>query len=144
MMSILRDAATAAHHHDRSAGRRFVSTPFRARLATGLIMTAILAVMSPPAVLAQAAGTVVATLSLSDRAWTSMINGWGPVEKDRSNGEQAKSDGARPTFFQLGTDGLKQHDSGVKTVFDEGAGGSGLGSRCLASACLPSLEPTPN
>ena len=24
---------------------------------------------------------------LSDRTWTSMANGWGPVEKDRSNGE---------------------------------------------------------
>jgi hypothetical protein len=30
---------------------------------------------------------------LSDLSWTSMTNGWGPVEKDRSNGEQATADG---------------------------------------------------
>ena len=30
---------------------------------------------------------------LSDVTWTSMTNGWGPVEKDRSNGENAAADG---------------------------------------------------
>jgi glucose/arabinose dehydrogenase len=30
---------------------------------------------------------------LSDLAWTSMTNGWGPVERDRSNGELGASDG---------------------------------------------------
>jgi hypothetical protein len=30
---------------------------------------------------------------VSDRAWTSMVNGWGPVEKDRSNGDAAVGDG---------------------------------------------------
>ncbi len=30
---------------------------------------------------------------LSDLAWTSMTNGWGPVERDMSNGEQASGDG---------------------------------------------------
>ncbi len=30
---------------------------------------------------------------LSDRAFASVANGWGPVEKDRSNGEQAAGDG---------------------------------------------------
>jgi alpha-galactosidase len=30
---------------------------------------------------------------LSDRAWTSMTNGWGPIEKDRSNGESSAGDG---------------------------------------------------
>jgi hypothetical protein len=33
------------------------------------------------------------TSYLSDRAWTSMTNGWGPVEKDRSNGETGAADG---------------------------------------------------
>ena len=32
---------------------------------------------------------------LSDRAWTTVENGWGPVEKDRSNGETAADDGGR-------------------------------------------------
>jgi hypothetical protein len=30
---------------------------------------------------------------LSDRPWTSATNGWGPVERDRSNGEQSEFDG---------------------------------------------------
>src|SRR2546423_1703912 len=30
---------------------------------------------------------------LSDMSWSSMTNGWGPVEKDMSNGEQAAGDG---------------------------------------------------
>lgn len=30
---------------------------------------------------------------LSDMTWTSMTNGWGPAEKDMSNGEQAAGDG---------------------------------------------------
>ncbi|MEV4612783.1 NPCBM/NEW2 domain-containing protein [Kitasatospora sp. NPDC049258] len=30
---------------------------------------------------------------LSDLAWTSAINGWGPVERDRSNGDTAAGDG---------------------------------------------------
>jgi hypothetical protein len=30
---------------------------------------------------------------LSDRSWTSMTNGWGPLEKDMSNGESAAGDG---------------------------------------------------
>ena len=33
------------------------------------------------------------TSYLSDRTWTSMTNGYGPVEKDRSNGESGDSDG---------------------------------------------------
>jgi NPCBM/NEW2 domain/FG-GAP-like repeat len=35
---------------------------------------------------------------LSDLAWTSMTNGWGPVERDRSNGESGASDGATLTL----------------------------------------------
>ena len=30
---------------------------------------------------------------LSDRAWTSATNGWGPVERDQSNGENGAEDG---------------------------------------------------
>jgi alpha-galactosidase len=33
------------------------------------------------------------TSYLSDRSWLSAVNAWGPVEKDRSNGEQAAGDG---------------------------------------------------
>lgn len=33
------------------------------------------------------------TAYLSDLGWTSMTNGWGPVERDLSNGEQAQGDG---------------------------------------------------
>jgi hypothetical protein len=36
--------------------------------------------------------------SLSDLAWTSMTNGWGPVEKDRSNGEKGATDGRTITL----------------------------------------------
>ena len=39
---------------------------------------------------AAAGGT---TSYVSDLTWTSMTNGWGPVEKDKSNGEQAAGDG---------------------------------------------------
>ncbi|NUK08946.1 NPCBM/NEW2 domain-containing protein [Streptomyces lunaelactis] len=35
---------------------------------------------------------------LSELAWTSAINGWGPVERDRSNGEQATGDGRTLTI----------------------------------------------
>jgi hypothetical protein len=35
---------------------------------------------------------------LSDRSWTSMTNGWGPVERDRSNGELGPADGGTLTI----------------------------------------------
>ena len=35
----------------------------------------------------------IGTNYLSDWNWTYMANGWGPVEKDQSNGEQATGDG---------------------------------------------------
>jgi alpha-galactosidase len=31
---------------------------------------------------------------VSDRAWSSSSNGWGPTERDQSNGETASSDGS--------------------------------------------------
>jgi glucose/arabinose dehydrogenase len=39
------------------------------------------------------AATGATTSYLSDRTWTSMSNGWGPVERDRSNGESGATDG---------------------------------------------------
>ncbi|MER5462981.1 NPCBM/NEW2 domain-containing protein [Streptomyces sp. NPDC002668] len=38
-------------------------------------------------------GPAAGTHALSDLSWTSAVNGWGPVERDRSNGEQAAGDG---------------------------------------------------
>ena len=38
------------------------------------------------------------TSYLSDLAWTQVANGWGPVEKDRSNGENLAGDGAPLTL----------------------------------------------
>ena len=43
---------------------------------------------------AYAPGTGGSTSYLSDLTWTSMTNGWGPAEKDTSNGESAAGDGA--------------------------------------------------
>jgi hypothetical protein len=47
---------------------------------------------------------------VSDRPWTSMTNGWGPVEKDRSNGEASVGDG-RPLALKgvTYTKGLGAH-----------------------------------
>ncbi len=38
------------------------------------------------------------TSYVSDLTWTSMANGWGPAEKDKSNGEQASGDGLTITL----------------------------------------------
>jgi glucose/arabinose dehydrogenase len=38
-------------------------------------------------------GDCQATTYLSDLSWTSGTNGWGPIEKDRANGEQPAGDG---------------------------------------------------
>ncbi|GAB4201619.1 MAG: hypothetical protein OHK0022_23820 [Roseiflexaceae bacterium] len=43
-------------------------------------------------------GGTATTSFLSDRSWTSATNGWGPVEKDRSNGEQGATDGLTITL----------------------------------------------
>ncbi|WP_443048063.1 NPCBM/NEW2 domain-containing protein [Streptomyces sp. H39-S7] len=43
--------------------------------------------------LACGSGPAAGTSALSDLNWTSAVNGWGPVERDRSNGEQAAGDG---------------------------------------------------
>jgi hypothetical protein len=47
---------------------------------------------------AQAAPPPSASTYLSDAAWTSASNGWGPVEKDRSNGDLAAGDGTTLTL----------------------------------------------
>jgi hypothetical protein len=39
-------------------------------------------------------GAGTSSVFLSDRPWTSMTNGWGPVERDRSNGELGSADGS--------------------------------------------------
>jgi hypothetical protein len=50
------------------------------------------------------------TSYLSDLTWTSMVNGWGPVEKDTSNGEQAAGDGVPMTIGGVGySKGLGAH-----------------------------------
>jgi glucose/arabinose dehydrogenase len=38
------------------------------------------------------------TVYVSDLTWTSMTNGWGPAERDRSNGEQGAADGGTLTL----------------------------------------------
>ena len=43
-------------------------------------------------------GTPSTTQYLSDLTWISMTNGWGPVEKDKSNGESGTGDGATLTL----------------------------------------------
>ncbi|WP_030713401.1 NPCBM/NEW2 domain-containing protein [Streptomyces sp. NRRL F-2580] len=40
----------------------------------------------------------VADAYLSDLAWVSATNGWGPVERDRSNGRNAAGDGTPISF----------------------------------------------
>ncbi|MBD0743384.1 NPCBM/NEW2 domain-containing protein [Streptomyces sp. CBMA152] len=43
-------------------------------------------------------GPSAGTHDISDLTWESATNGWGPVEKDRSNGEQAAGDGTPLTI----------------------------------------------
>jgi NPCBM/NEW2 domain-containing protein len=50
------------------------------------------------------------TRFLSDLTWTSATNGWGPVEKDKSNGETAAGDGRTITLNGVAhTKGLGTH-----------------------------------
>ena len=63
------------------------------------------------------------TSQLSNLTWTSATNGWGPVERDRSNGEQAAGDGRTLTIGgQTFTKGLGTHAASSITYF--------LGGRC--------------
>ncbi|WSY18994.1 NPCBM/NEW2 domain-containing protein (plasmid) [Embleya sp. NBC_00896] len=63
------------------------------------------------------------TSHLSDVPWTGMVNGWGPVEKDRSNGERAADDGRALTINgAVYAKGLGAHAAGRITYH--------LGARC--------------
>ncbi|PYE53475.1 NPCBM/NEW2 domain-containing protein, partial [Deinococcus yavapaiensis] len=59
---------------------------------------------------------------LSDLAWTSATNAWGPVEKDRSNGEQALGDGRVLTIgTQTFAKGLGVHAASTLSYYLGGA-----------------------
>src|SRR6266508_1302018 len=63
------------------------------------------------------------TSQLSNLSWVGAVNGWGPVEKDRSNGEKAAGDGKMLTIGgQTFAKGLGTHALSEVTYF--------LGSRC--------------
>jgi alpha-galactosidase len=63
------------------------------------------------------------TSQLSNLSWTAAVNGWGPVEKDRSNGEKAAGDGRALTIGgQTFAKGLGTHALSEVTYF--------LGGRC--------------
>jgi hypothetical protein len=53
--------------------------------SSGLVLTSGSAPVAPP--------PSTSGMPLSDMSWISASNGWGPVEKDRSNGEQGATDG---------------------------------------------------
>jgi N-acetylneuraminic acid mutarotase len=78
-----------------------------------------------------APATVKADTDLSDAVWTSASNIWGPVEKDKSNGDQAAGDGKPLTIGgQTYTTGLGVHAnseviyslSGTCTTFSASVG----------------------
>jgi beta-galactosidase len=59
---------------------------------------------------------------LSDRPFTAPVNGWGPVEKDRSNGEQGATDGNPLTIGGVTyTKGLGTHAASTVQVPLDGA-----------------------
>ncbi|MEU6852227.1 NPCBM/NEW2 domain-containing protein [Actinacidiphila alni] len=56
--------------------------------------------------------------ALSDLNWTSAVSGWGPVEKDRSNGEQAAGDGRTLTIGGVTySKGLGVHAASTVTYY---------------------------
>jgi alpha-galactosidase len=60
---------------------------------------------------------------LGDRPWTAMTNGWGPLERNRSNGEQAAGDGQPLTVAGVVyPSGLGGHANGAVSFY--------LGKRC--------------
>src|SRR4051794_39029172 len=64
----------------------------RTRSEAGRLTVALVTAMAT-VVLLPAAGSAQTTTYLSDRAWTSATNDYGPVELDRSNGEDLAGDG---------------------------------------------------
>ncbi|MGW7052488.1 NPCBM/NEW2 domain-containing protein [Streptomyces sp. NPDC054887] len=70
-------------------------------------------------------GPSAGTHALSDLTWTSQINGWGPVERNLSNGEQAAGDGRALTINGTSyTKGLGVHAASEITYF--------LGGNCTS------------
>jgi alpha-galactosidase len=72
-------------------------------------------------------GTSGGTTYISDMSWQASTNGWGPAERDRSNGEQAAGDGR--TLTMAGTTyakGVGGHAAGTIDV--------NLGGRCSTFA----------
>jgi alpha-galactosidase len=68
-----------------------------------------------------------ATTYISDMPWTASTNGWGPAERDRSNGEQAAGDGHTLTIAGVTyAKGVGAHAAGTIDV--------NLGGRCSTFA----------
>jgi hypothetical protein len=86
--------------NEPGAPTRTVSLPGAYRRIDGATVTSITLAARQGAVLRSttAAPAPSGTVYLSDLAWTSMSNGWGPVERDRSNGEAGTADGRTITL----------------------------------------------
>jgi hypothetical protein len=70
--------------------------PAERRIPIVFVTVALLIVFLPTA--ARATTTTTTTTYLSDLSWTSATNGWGPVEKNKSNGGLAAGDGRTITL----------------------------------------------
>ncbi|WP_329459083.1 NPCBM/NEW2 domain-containing protein [Streptomyces sp. NBC_01497] len=75
-------AGTKPGYYPLTGTVSYTGIPGRARVTSPLTGSVLVAV--PPS---------SGTSALSDLDWVSATNGWGPVEKDRSNGETAAGDG---------------------------------------------------
>ncbi|WP_433239114.1 NPCBM/NEW2 domain-containing protein [Streptosporangium sp. CA-135522] len=78
-------------------------------------------------------GPPAGTTQLSDLPWSSAVNGWGPVERDRSNGEQAAGDGRTLTVGGVTfAKGLGVHAAGEIEYF--------LGGECSSVQAKVGLD----
>jgi NPCBM/NEW2 domain len=81
--------------------------------------------------------TLRVTTYLSDRLWTSMVNGWGPVERDRSNGEDGAGDGRTLTLNGVTfAKGLGAHSASGSASEVRYA----LGGRCSAVTAVVGVD----
>jgi alpha-galactosidase len=80
-------AGTAPGYYPLTGTVTYTGIPGRARVAAPLTGSILVAVAPPSG-----------TSALSDLAWVAATNDWGPVEKDRSNGETAAGDGKAITI----------------------------------------------
>ncbi|XAS67871.1 endo-alpha-N-acetylgalactosaminidase family protein [Micrococcaceae bacterium Sec5.7] len=81
-----------------------------------------------------------ATVFASDHPWVSATNGWGPVEKDRSNGEQGAGDGKPLTLNGVTfTKGLGAHAPSTVRYFL-----GGYCTRFTASVGIDDAQTGPN